>query len=144
MVVIKGWSLDWVSHCRKKYINNFFLNDKGISHASKSLFNPTYTHSGWSSVGRASDWHTADTGLIPRLCRLCHRVHTPLCAFACIYIFAHVKDPIVHVRVLWIMETLKHPACTVGWVAWHCCSWLSLGKATWISHWRNPIWTVQL
>ena len=23
----------------------------------------------------------------------------------------HVKDPVVHVRVGWIMETLKHPAC---------------------------------
>ena len=24
---------------------------------------------------------------------------------------------IVHVRVWWIMETLKHPACTIGWIA---------------------------
>ena len=39
------------------------------------------------------------------------------CAIACIYICVHVKDPAVHVRVWWIMETLKHPACTVGWVA---------------------------
>ena len=34
-----------------------------------------------------------------------------------INISAHVKYPVVHVRVRWIMETLKHPACTVGWVA---------------------------
>ena len=27
------------------------------------------------------------------------------------------------------METLKHPACTVGWVARLCRSWLSPGKA---------------
>ena len=56
----------------------------------------------------------------------------------------HVKDPVVHVRVQWIMETIKHPACTVGWVAWLSCSWLSPGKATRISHGRNPIWTIQL
>ena len=43
-------------------------------------------------------------------------------------ICAYVKDHVVHVRVRWIMQTLKHPACTVGWVAPLCCSWLSLGK----------------
>ena len=32
---------------------------------------------------------------------------TPPCAIACIYICAHVKDPVVHVRVRWIMEILK-------------------------------------
>ena len=56
----------------------------------------------------------------------------------CIYICAHVKDPVVHVRIRWIMETLKHPACTVGWVAQLCCSWLTLGKAARISHGCNP------
>ena len=40
----------------------------------------------------------------------------PPCAIACIYIWAHVKDPVSHVRVRWNMETLKHPACTVGMV----------------------------
>ena len=40
-----------------------------------------------------------------------------LCAFTCINRRAHFKDPVVHVRVWWIMETLKHPACTIGWVA---------------------------
>ena len=25
-------------------------------------------------------------------------------------------SPRVHVRIQWIMETLKHPACTRGWV----------------------------
>ena len=34
--------------------------------------------------------------------------------------YMHVKDPVVHVRVRWIMETLKIPACTVGWVARPC------------------------
>ena len=28
------------------------------------------------------------------------------------------------------METLKHPACTVGWVVRLSCSWLSLGEGT--------------
>ena len=60
----------------------------------------------------------------------------PRCAIACINICVHVKDPVFHVRVLWIMETLKKkkPACTVGWVARLCPSWLSPGKATRISH----------
>ena len=31
---------------------------------------------------------------------------TPQCAIACIYICALVKDPVVHVRVWWIIETL--------------------------------------
>ena len=42
------------------------------------------------------------------------------------------------------METLKHPACNIGWVAWCCCSWLSLGKATRISHGKNSIGTAKL
>ena len=46
----------------------------------------------------------------------------------------HVKDPVVHVRVWWIIETLKHPACTVSWVARLCRSWLSPRKATRISY----------
>ena len=60
--------------------------------------------------------------------RLSCGVHTPPCAIACINICAHVKDPVVHVRVRWIMEVLKQPACTVGWVARLCRSWLSPGK----------------
>ena len=44
-------------------------------------------------------------------CRLAYGVRTPPCAIACIFICAHVKDPVVHVRLRWIMETLKHPAC---------------------------------
>lgn len=31
--------------------------------------------------------------------------------------YMHVKDPVVHVRVQWIMKTLQQPACTVGWIA---------------------------
>ena len=111
---------------------------------------------GCSSVGRASNWHNADTGSIPwcgkeffsqrqlSVQTLFCSVRTPLCAVACINICVHVKDPVVHVWVWWIMETLKHPACTVGWVAWLCRSWLSPGKATWISHEKNPIGTIQL
>ena len=71
-------------------------------------------------------------------------VPTTPCAIACINICAHVKDLVVHVRVRWIMKTLKHPACTVGWVARPCRSWLSPGNATQISHGRNPISTIQL
>ena len=85
--------------------------------------------------------------LSPRVnfqCRLSYGVRTPPCAIACIYTCAHVKDPVVYVRVRWIMKTLKHPASTVGWVARLCRSWLSTGKATRISHRRKSIGTIQL
>ena len=58
-------------------------------------------------------------------CRLSYGVRTTPCAIACIYICAQVKDPVVYVKVRWIMETLKHPAYTVGCVARLCRSWLS-------------------
>ena len=66
--------------------------------------------------------HFPDAGsdFSPRVnvqCRLSYGVCAPPCATACINICVHIKDPVVHVRVRWIMETLKHPACTVGWVA---------------------------
>ena len=38
-------------------------------------------------------------------CRLSYGVRTPPCAIACINTCAHVKDPVVHVRVRWIVET---------------------------------------
>ena len=71
-------------------------------------------------------------------------VRTPSCAITCIYMCAHVKDPVVHVRVRWIMKTLKHLARTVGWVARLCHTWLSSRKATRISHGKNLIETMQL
>ena len=37
--------------------------------------------------------------------RLSFGVPTPLCVIACINICAHDKDPVVHVRVRWIMAT---------------------------------------
>ena len=112
---------------------------------------------GWgcSSVGRASDRHAANANPFPIVardfsprvsfqCRLSYSVHTPLPAIACIYICAYVKDPIVHFRVWWIMKTLKHPACNVGWIARLCHSWLSPGDGNpnfpWeISHWDNTV-----
>ena len=109
-----------------------------------------------SSVGRASDRHPADAGSIPRcgqgfffrsqlsaqtLLRV--SVHPPR-AIACINICAHVKDFEDHVGVRWIIETLKHPACTLGWVARPRRRWLSLGRATRISYGRNPFGTIQL
>ena len=76
--------------------------------------------------------------------RLSSGVRTPPCAIACINICAHVKDPVDHVRVRWITETQKHPACTVGWVARLRRSWLSPGKSNpnfpWEkSHWNNTV-----
>ena len=103
---------------------------------------------GWgcSSAGRASARHAAaakEFSLRDKFqCRLLR------CAIACICICAHVKDPVVHVRVRWIMETLKHPACTVGWVARLCRSWLSPLEGNpnfpWEkSHWDNTVLKVQ-
>ena len=74
---------------------------------------------GWgcSSVSRTSDRHVADAGSIPRCgkgffspgvnfqCKLFYDVRTPLCVTASINTCAHVKDPVVHVRLLLIMET---------------------------------------
>ena len=108
---------------------------------------------GCSSLGTSSDRHAADAGSIPRWgkgffsqsqlsCRLSYRVRTHPCAIARINICAHVIDPVVHIRVRWIIETLKHWTCTVVWVVRPCRSWLSPGKAIWISHGRNPIPTI--
>ena len=98
-------------------------------------------------IGRTSDHHTADAGsILPESTFNANSLTcacTPPCAIACINICAHIKDPIVHVRVQWIMQTLKHPACTIGWVAQLCHSWLSPGKATGISHGRNPNGTIK-
>ena len=79
-------------------------------------------------------------------CRLSYGVRTCPCAVAYIYICVHSKDPVVcsPCQSSAIMETLRHPACTIGWVAWLCLSWLSLGKATRISHRRNSFGTIQL
>ena len=60
-------------------------------------------------------------------CRLSHGVRITPCANVCINVCGRVKDPVVRFRVRWVMETLKHPACTVGWVARLCRSWLSPG-----------------
>ena len=76
-------------------------------------------------------------------CRLSYGVRTTQCAIACSNVCAHGKDPVVHVRVRWIMETLKCLECTVGWVARLCRSWLSPGAATRISHGRNPFGVIQ-
>ena len=78
-------------------------------------------------------------------CRLSYGVcTTPVCNNMYLHICAHVKDPVVHVWVRWIMEILKHPACTIGWAVRLCRSWLSLGKGNsnfpWErSHWDNTV-----
>ena len=41
-----------------------------------------------------------------------------------------VKDPVVDVSVQWIMERIKHPVCTIGWVVRLCHGRLSPGKAS--------------
>ena len=112
---------------------------------------------GWGcrSFGRASDRH-ADAGYITwcykglfSQSQLSVQDSLTVSALARVrsHVFtsvAHVKDPVVHVGVRWIMETLKHPACTIGLIARLCRSWLSLGKAIRISYGRNPNGTIQL
>ena len=74
----------------------------------------------------------AERDFSPRVnfqCRLCYGVPTSSCAIACIDICAHVRDPVVRVRVRWITETLRHSACTTGRVARLCRSWLSSEEA---------------
>ena len=44
-------------------------------------------------------------------CRLSYGVRTPPYAITCIDICAHMKNPVVNVRVRWTMQTLKHTAC---------------------------------
>ena len=51
-------------------------------------------------------------------CRLSYVYLYTWCAITRINICVHIKDPVVNVRVWWIMETLKYPACTLGWVPW--------------------------
>ena len=104
---------------------------------------------GCSLVGTASGWHAADAGLIPRGGK---GFFLPESAFSAdsltVFVNPHVQShafiSVVNVRIWCIMETLKHPACTIGWVAQLCCSWLSPEMATRISHGRNPIGTIQL
>ena len=68
------------------------------------------------------------------------------CVYACKKITKkeHVNDTIVHIRFQLIMETLKHPACTVCQLARLCRSWLSKGIATRICHGGNPYGPKQL
>ena len=80
---------------------------------------------GCSSVGRASDQCTSEAGSITWCSKGffspestfsadSYGVQTAPCATAHIRIFVHIVDPVVHVRAQYIMETLKHPACTIG------------------------------
>ena len=73
-------------------------------------------------------------------CRLYYGLHTSSCAIPYINTCAHVKNPAVHVKIQWIMETLKHLVYTIGWVTQLCQSWLSPGKATQISNGKKSQW----
>ena len=61
----------------------------------------------WFQIaGAARDFFQESTFSADSLTCVC----TPPCAIACINICAHVIDPVVHVRVRWIMVTLKTPS----------------------------------
>ena len=85
--------------------------------SSVGLCQRTYTATSPPREGQPTGTLRAARDFSPRVhfqCRLSHGVRTPPCAIACIHICAHVKDPVVYVRVRRIMETPKHPACTVS------------------------------
>ena len=56
------------------------------------------------------------SAIVNSQCRLSYSVHASPCATACIYICVHIKDPVVHARVRWIMENTTIPSmhCWVG------------------------------
>ena len=144
-----------LTRCRFQLTSNGFLKIRTAVMKTGRPFlsvSQAFRHIGWgcSSVGRATDRHAADAGSIPRcgkgffsLSQLSVQIlftitsspppHPPG-ATACIYICSHVKDSVVHVRVRWIMETLKHQACTVARLS---------QLATRVSYGRNSIGTIQ-
>ena len=79
-----------------------------------------------TSVGWTSDRHAADASSIPRCGKglflpesafsagahslTCVRIPPPPCAITCINISAHVKDPIVYVRLPWIFGNTNTPS----------------------------------
>ena len=109
------------------------------------------------SVGTALDPHTADASSITwcdkghfsqsqlSMQTLERCPHTP-CAITRMNICVHVEDPVVHVRVWWIMETLKYPECTVSRVGYRdsVVAGFPRGKQPKFPNERNPIWTIQL
>ena len=121
-------------------INSFQLV---ISRSHGTMINALCDGWGCSSVGSASNRHAANVGRFDSPVR--QRISLPESTFSAdspmmsvhpriqLHILtsvAHVKDPVVNVRVRWIMETLKHPACTIDWTLQLCHNWFSLRKAT--------------
>ena len=106
-----------------------------IMHVLCYLIMRSLTQAGFSAA--AKELFVCFSPRVNFQCRLSYCVRAPQSVIACTDICAHVKDPVVNVRVRWIRETLKHPVCTVGWVALLCRSWLSPGKATRFSYGRN-------
>ena len=100
---------------------------------------------------RASDRHAAESGSIPRCGKgFFSQSHLSMQTLLRVSVHPRVQlHALTSVRTLkilqsmsdlsGIMETLKHPACTVGWVARRCRSWLSPGNATRISHGKIPL-----
>ena len=84
----------------------------------------------WTGMSLTQVWFPAAArDLSPGVsfqCTLSYGVCTPPCAVACINICVRVKDPVVHVRIRWITETLKH----IGWVGRLCLGEIPLGQYT--------------
>ena len=73
------------------------------------------------SIGLSCHWCRFDSPMRQGIffsvnfqCWLPFHVHTLLCAITYINIFAHDKDPVVHVRVRWIMARQTYPARTIS------------------------------
>ena len=110
---------------------------------------------GCCSVSWAWDWHTAQAGSIPRCsngffsqsqlqCRLSVVFVYPCVQLYYINTCVHVKRSSSLCQSLMEYGTPTQPVCTVGWVVQLFCSWLFLGKATYIFHGRSSSGTISL
>ena len=84
---------------------------------------------------------------LPRVnfqCRLSFGVRTSLCAIACIKRFRACWRFCSPCQSSVEYGNTQTASSTVGWIARPSHRWLSLGKATRISHGRNPNGTIQL
>ena len=68
-----------------------------------NCFNDAIADKMWQGIFFPESTYSADS----------FSVCTPPCAVTCFNICAHIKDPVVHVRVWWIMATHIYPACTI-------------------------------
>ena len=108
----------------------------GLNHDKSTPMQSRLRGLGCSSVGRALDRYAAEPVRFPGMardfssrvnfqCRLSYGVRTLPSAIACINISAHVKDPVVHVRVRLDFGNTKTPSMhsRLGSAPWRKSPW---------------------